>query len=190
MTPHDRVVLNTAWDVPVGRNRRFLTQLPRALDELIGGWSLYWIGFFQTGNFFSPSYSGSDRSNTNTVGGLPDRICDGNLPAGQRTVNHWFDTSCFVPPPAGKFGNSGVNVLVGPGEESQQLAITKVFTLSDRFRLQFSAMSSNILNHANFSNPASNISVATGGVISSVDGFYSIDKDGPRTVEFRLHLSF
>jgi hypothetical protein len=95
-----------------------------------------------------------------------------------------------VPPQPGTFGNSGVNILVGPGEQSQQLSITKVFTLTERFRLQFSAMSSNILNHPNFSNPASNVSVATGGVISSVDGFYSIDKDGPRTVEFRLHLSF
>jgi hypothetical protein len=190
VTPHDRVVLNTAWDIPVGRNRRYLAQLPRGLDHVIGGWSLYWIGFFQTGNWFSPSYSGSDRSNTNTVGGIPNRICDGNLPSSQRTVNHWFDTSCFVPPPVGSFGNSGVNILVGPGVQSQQLSVTKVFNVTERFRLQFSAMSSNILNHPNFSNPASNVSVATGGVISSVDGFYSNDKDGPRTVEFRLHLSF
>ena len=190
VTPHHRVVLNTAWEIPVGRQRRYLAHLPRGLNEVIGGWSLYWIGFFQTGNWFSPSYSGSDRSNTNTVGGLPNRICDGNLPPSQRTVTHWFDTACFVPPPAGSFGNSGVNVLVGPGEESQQLSISKIFPLTERVRLQFSAMSSNILNHPNFSNPASNISVATGGVISSVDGFYSNDKDGPRTVEFRLHLSF
>lgn len=181
VTPYDRVVLNTAYDIPVGRGRRFLGQMPRALNHVIGGWSVYWIALFQTGNWFTPSYSGSDRSNTNTVGGLPNRICNGNLPPGQRTVNHWFDTSCFVAPPAGSFGNSGENILEGPGVESQQLSITS---------LQFSAMGSNILNHPNFSNPAANVSVATAGVISGVDGFYSNDKDGPRTVEFRPHLSF
>ena len=114
--------------------------MPRPLDEAIGSWSLYWIGFFQTGNWFTPSYSGSDRSNTNTVGGLPNRICDGNLPTSQRTVNAWFQSSCLSRRPR-TFGNSGENILEGPGEQSQQLSITKVFNLTERFQLQFSAIS-------------------------------------------------
>jgi len=72
---------------------------------------LYWIAYLETGQYFSPSYSGADSSNTNTTGGMPDRIANGNLPSGQRTITHWFDTSAFVRPAAGTFGNSGVNVL-------------------------------------------------------------------------------
>ena len=53
---------------------------------VLGGWQLYWIGYLQTGMFFSPTYSGSDRSNTNTVGGLPNRTCNGNLSSDQRST--------------------------------------------------------------------------------------------------------
>ena len=69
----------------------------------------------ETGQFFTPSFSGSDPSNTNTVGGLPDRIANGNLPAGQRTLEHWFDASAFVVPRPGHYGNASPYSLVGPG---------------------------------------------------------------------------
>ena len=90
-------------------------QAHKGVDEILGGWRLIWVSYMQTGQFFSPSFSDTDPSNTNSFGGLPDRVCNGNLPSGQRTVEHWFDTSCFVEPPPGRFGNSGVNVLEGPG---------------------------------------------------------------------------
>jgi hypothetical protein len=64
------------------------------------------VAYFQTGQYFSPSFSGSDPSNTNTSGGLPDRICDGNLPAGQRGGSRWFGTSCIAVPPGGRFGTA------------------------------------------------------------------------------------
>ena len=49
---------------------------------------------------------------SNTFGGLRDR--NGNLPASQRGIGKWFDTSCFATPRAGTFGNSGAFVLEGP----------------------------------------------------------------------------
>ena len=75
-------------------------------------------------------------------------------------------------PPAGQFGNSGANVLEGPGLELNNLTIGKTFPIHERLRFTFMVAAQNALNHPNFSNPSANISApATVGVISSVDGF-------------------
>src|SRR5262249_23732609 len=101
-TPRHRVVLNSLFEIPIGRGRHFLSNMPVPLDHAIGGWKLAWIASFQTGQFFSPSFSGRDPSNTNTSGGLPDRICNGNLPADNRNISSWFDAACFAVPPNGR----------------------------------------------------------------------------------------
>ncbi len=190
-TPRHRVVINALWDVPVGRGKRFLAGTPGVLNHVIGGWTIGWLGVMQTGQFFSPSFSGSDPSNTNSSGGRPDRICNGNLPAGERALGRWFDSSCFAVPPAGRFGNAGMNILEGPGVHSHALSITKSFPITERLRLNYAAMMSNVFNHPNFSNPASNISVpAQAGVITGQHDRFSADRSGPRFIDMRLRLEF
>jgi len=186
-----RVVLNTVWELPFGRGRRFMSDATGAVDQVLGGWRLVWVAYMQTGQFFSPGFSDADPSNTNTFGGLPDRKCDGNLPPDQRTVERWFDTSCFVNPPAGRFGNSGVNVLEGPGVHAHNMTILKRFRLNERLHFDYMALISNIFNHPNFLYPANDISVPGGaGVIGSTYGLYSGERSGPRMVEMRLRLEF
>lgn len=190
MTGHHRVVLGTMWEIPVGNGRQYLASMPGALNQVLGGWSLYWIGFFESGQYFTPSFSGSDPSNTNTFGGLPDRVCNGNKSPGNRTLTGWFDTSCFVSPASGGFGNSGVNILEGPGLQSQSLSITKNFPLTERVHLNFSAMISNLFNHPNFLLPDANVSVPGAGVISGQPGAFSAQRAGPRLIEGRLRLDW
>jgi hypothetical protein len=186
-----RVVFNTVWELPFGRGRKFLNQLPGPAEQILGGWRFVWLAYFQTGQYFSPSFSGSDPSNTNTSGGLPDRICNGNLPPDQRKVNRWFDTSCFAVPPAGRFGNSGMNILEGPGMHVHNVTLLKEFRLSERLRFDYMAMFSNILNHPNFMIPASNISApGQAGTISLTPDIYSGERAGPRMIEMRVRLRF
>jgi hypothetical protein len=174
-TVRHRVVLNVIWNIPVGRGHHILGAAPGVVNQVLGGWQLYWIGYFETGQFFSPSFSGSDPSNTNTSGGLPSRVCNGNLPPGQRSITHWFDASCFAVPAPGQFGNSAPNVLEGPGLQLNNLTIGKTFPIHERLRFTFVLAAQNALNHPNFANPSStnsNISApATVGVINAVDGF-------------------
>src|SRR5262249_21008174 len=153
-TPRQRAVLNVVWEIPVGRGRRFMTSAHPVLNGVLGGWQIYWIGYMETGHFFSPSYSGSDPSNTNTVGGLPNRRCNGNLDPGQRNVAHWFDSSCFAPPTPGSLGNSGAYVLEGPGYNNQNISIAKTFAITERFHFTFTASASDAFNHSNFYLPA------------------------------------
>jgi hypothetical protein len=186
-----RVVFNTIWELPFGKGRRYMSHAPRAMDEVLGGWRLIWVTYLQTGHYFTPSFDNADPSNTNTFGGLPDRICNGNLPSGQRTVSHWFDTSCFVNPPAGRFGNSGVNILEGPGLHVHNVTVAKRFPITEKLHFELMGMVGNIFNHPNFLFPASDISVPGGaGVINSTYGFFAGERAGPRMVELRGRIEF
>jgi hypothetical protein len=185
-TPRQRVVLNVAWEIPVGKGRRYLSSAPALVNGVLGGWQLYWIGYMETGHFFSPSYSGSDRSNTNTVGGLPNRGCNGNLSSDQRSVSHWFDPGCFAAPVLGSLGNSGAFVLEGPGYNNQNISIAKTFAITERFRFTLTGSASDAFNHPNFKNPVANISVpGTVGVVSGL-----VDGAGSRQVELRGRIDF
>jgi hypothetical protein len=191
-TPRHRLVINSLFEVPVGRGRPFLPNIPGALNHVIGGWKLAWVAMMQTGQFFSPSFSGRDPSNTNTSGGLPDRTCNGNFPAGQRSVDsRWFDASCFSIPPAGRFGNSGVNVLEGPGLHSHNISLTKRFPLTERLHLDYMATISNLFNHPNFEIPASDITVpGQVGIITAQHGRFRAERSGARFIDMRLRLEF
>ena len=57
--PNHRVVLNSLWRIPVGRGERFLADSHPSLNHVLSNWSVSYLGIFQTGTFFSPSFSGS-----------------------------------------------------------------------------------------------------------------------------------
>jgi hypothetical protein len=108
-TRHHRLVASAIWELP------FPSSTSKALRRLAEGWSLSTFVIVQTGQYFTPSFSGSDPANVGGSGGRPDRI--GNGKVTDATIQRWFDGSAFVVPPAnaGRFGNSGVNILSGPG---------------------------------------------------------------------------
>jgi hypothetical protein len=186
-----RVVFNTVWELPFGRGRRFMNNAPGVVDQILGGWRVVWVAYLQTGQFFSPTFSDADPSNTNTFGGFPDRVCNGNLPSDQRRVEHWFDASCFANPPVGRFGNSGANVLEGPGLHSHNVTFSKRFRLTEKLHFDYMALIGNIFNHPNFLFPAYDISVpGQAGVISETHGLYSGERAGQRMIEMRVRLEF
>ncbi len=184
-TPRHRVVLNIVWEAPFGKGRKFLAHAPRVVDGVVGGWQVYWIGYLETGHFFTPSFSGSDPSNTNTVGGRPDRVCDGSLPSSQRSINRWFDSSCFAVPKNGYYGNAGVNFLEGPGYNLQNLSIAKTFDITERWKFTLTAAASNAFNHPNFALPSANISTSSVGYVSSL-----IEGAKGRKIEIRGRIDF
>jgi hypothetical protein len=171
-TIRNRAVINVDYRLPFGRKQSVGANWPRLLDAALGGWQLDWITYLESGQYFSPSFAGSDPSNTNTVGGLPDRLRNGNLPADSRTTSRWFDPTAFAIPRAGGFGNSGAGVLEGPGLQLHNLSVNKQFALGERGRFSLGVAVQNVFNHPGFAIPAANISVpGSAGVISSTRAF-------------------
>jgi len=160
------------------------------VDAIAGGWKFTWISYFANGPHFSPSYSGADPSNTNTFGGLPDRICDGNLSGGSRGPDGWFDPSCFVVPEAGRFGNSGSNVLVAPGLNVHHLSLAKRFNVREPISMTFTIAASNLFNHPHFNPPRNNISASDPGVITSGIQDWRAEKHASRKFSVKLRIEW
>jgi Carboxypeptidase regulatory-like domain/TonB dependent receptor len=176
-----RFTLSTVYLIPIGHGRQFLGNANRVVDGVVGGWQLTSIVTLESGAPFSVSLA-SATANTGTFT-RPNRICNGNLPSGQQTIKEWYNPSCFVNPPLYTFGNTGRNVLIGPGLETWDLGADKDFRITERFGLQFRAEFFNTLNHPNFGLPNSSIGSTAAGTITGV-------LTNARQVQFALRLHF
>jgi hypothetical protein len=184
-----RGVFSATWFIPVGRGKQALSNAPGAVDAILGGWQLGWITYLQSGQYFSPSFSGADPSNTNSFGGRPDRIADGNLDSGSREITRWFDASAFTAPPAGRFGNAGTNILEGPGWNLHHLNLIKKFSITERLQVVFQGLFQNLLNHPHYRFPNSNITQAS-QVAQVTRTRSSREKDAKREVFLRIRIEF
>lgn len=69
-------------------------------------------------------------------------------------MNQYFNTAAFTTNAVGTYGNSGKNILTGPGTASLDGAIMKNWQFLERYRLQFRWEMFNALNHPSFALPA------------------------------------
>jgi hypothetical protein len=65
------------------------------------------------------------------------------------------------------FGNSGYNILRGPGLKTVDMAVHKNIPVTGRLKLQLRGEAFNIMNQANFALPNFNLGTAAGGSITS-----------------------
>jgi hypothetical protein len=108
----------------------------------------------------------------------PNRIADGTLPSDQRSIDLWFDVNAFRVQPQFTYGNSGRDILFGPGLRNLDLSIGKSFPIGETRRLQFRAESFNFTNTPAFGLPSRNINSPGVGTITSADD--------PRRLQFGL----
>jgi len=133
------------YEIPVGANRRFLSQARGVANAILGGWKLNYIFQATSGYPFSLSVSGAAALVRPDI--LPGK--EANLPASQRTPDFWFDPSVFKAP-ATRFGNVAKNVMDGPGYANVDLGISKNFVIREARQLEFRTEMFNALNHPNF----------------------------------------
>jgi hypothetical protein len=159
-------VISYVYDLPVGTGRKFLGSADGVVNLLIGGWQVNGITTFRSGAALSLT-SPVSNNRGNRASNRPDRIANGNLPSGERTVERWFDTTAFRDPLPGAYGNSGDGILRGPGLASWDLSLFKNFPIKETMRFQFRWEMFNAFNHVNYQNPSTNTGDARFGKISS-----------------------
>jgi len=174
-----RFTLSMVYEPPFGHGRKFMSNANRFEDALFGGWQMTSIVTAQAGAPFSVQLS-NPTANTGTFT-RPNRVCNGNLPTDKQSIGEWYDLTCFVNPPLYTFGNTGRNVLIGPGLFTWDLGGDKDFRMTERFGLQFRAEFFNVLNRANFGLPSGSIGSAAAGTITSV-------LTNARQIQFALRL--
>jgi hypothetical protein len=166
---------SSTYELPFGRGKSYLNR-GGPLNVILGGWQVSAILTLRSGIPFTVTTSGGI---TNAGGAdRPNRLADGILPSGQRSVDRWFDVTAFRVQPQYTYGNSGRNILFGPGLRNVDLSIGKNFPIGETRRLQFRAESFNFTNTPAFGQPAPNINSLGPAAITSAGD--------PRRVQFGL----
>ena len=150
-------------DLPIGRDRRWGRGMPAWADALAGGWSASAMWRLYSG--FAITVLAPDQSGTQARSGRPDRVGSGD---GARQVGPnvtWFDTSAFVLPQRGTFGNAGTGIVRGPGLLVIDLALSKAIRTGGRSRLELRVEAFNLFNTPVFEAPDRQITSATFGQV-------------------------
>lgn len=171
-----RFVTSGLWQLPGLRGQSPLTK------AIASGWSLAGVLTLQTGPYFMVR-SGRDNSRSGQGYDRADLVGDIARPAGADPVREWFNTAAFVQNAVGTFGNSGRNIVPGPGMAQLNFMISKSFTVYRESSLQFRAEFFNLTNHPNF------IAKRTERLTSGTFGRLTSAED-PRILQFGLKYQF
>jgi hypothetical protein len=102
--------------------------------------------------------------------------------------NQFFNPSAFLQPLPGTYGNAGRNILQGPGLAETDLSLTKKFSLSERWNMQFRSEFFNLFNRTNFSNPNPVVYASATGGPSPTAGVITSTSTTSRQIQFGLKL--
>jgi carboxypeptidase family protein len=189
------------YDLPFGKGQRMARE----------GWASAVFGGFQVSGVVSvmsglPIYVIQGSAPNLLAGGsgqVPNQLNPTiSTPGGVGTVAQrgssagvWFDNTvlgincssncAWAPETGARFGTVGRNTLRGPGFFETDLSIFRTFRITESANLQFRAEALNATNHANFANPASDVTGANFGIITSTYG-----PNQSRQWRFGLRFSF
>ena len=141
----NRFVTSASYELPFKSSGK--------LNYFVGGWQLNTILNYFDGLPFSVAASSGVGDGLTPRAQLVAGNGNGSLPSNQRTRAKWFDTAAFANPTAGTWGNSGRNILQGPGTKTVDFSFFKNTHLTESKFLQPRAEFFNVFNTPHFDNP-------------------------------------
>jgi hypothetical protein len=183
------------WDLPVGRGRQFGNNMNRGVDEVVGGWELDPFIYLGTGTPVDLTVS--------SQGGVfsrPDVVGDPHFGTTKRDgVVTLFNASAFAIPPTNaqgiyyRPGTVSRNEFYGPGYDSVDLALHKVFSIGERVKPDFRVQAYNLFNHPQFQG-AKDTNISDYLVGGTPTGFgdvgTSLRQASERELEMALRVTF
>ena len=172
--------ISGTYQLPLGANQKYLANIGKVGNQVVGGWSVNWIATLQGGQPIVLSCPSATTSGTNCndlsvpgqsqklglktktdVNGKINLFWFGNpaafnqpcqLGANGQLLNPLTPTGC-VPLPGLAILGDRPGQAPGPGFHRLDFSAFKGFQISDRISMQFRAEFFNILNHPNFNAP-------------------------------------
>jgi hypothetical protein len=100
----------------------------------------------------------------------------------------------FCAPPAigngTDFGNTGVGIVLGPGQFNTDFSITKATQITENHRVQFRTEFFNLFNHPQFAIPSNVVGNQTLYPSSPNFGLITATSVNPRLIQFALRYEF
>ena len=189
-----RFVINYSYDLPFGTHQG-------AAGKLLGGWNVSGVTTLQDGTpltITDPAagtiYGTTTASTAQLAPGATysSALSSGNITqrlGGNSLGSGYFNSSAFTTAPTGGiygngtgFGDSGVGVVLGPGQFNWDISIVKTTRITERQALIFRTEFFNAFNHAQFNNPV----VTLGGTFGNITS----TSVNPRILQFALKYMF
>ncbi|HLM99229.1 MAG TPA: TonB-dependent receptor [Bryobacteraceae bacterium] len=194
--PRHRFVNTFVYTLPFGRSQKFMGNISRGADLIVGGWGLTGVTVLQTGQWLTPYFpsglsdsSGTFPTSRSVAQSRPDCVAGQSGYVSNPTVTNYFNVNAYSVPGAniGRFGTCGVGILQGPGTAVYSMSVGKTFNLDERFHVRYEAQFANLFNVENKANPSTNIASGSFGTISQSQ---TVGQAGPRTIQMMLRMSF
>jgi hypothetical protein len=179
--------------LPFGRNKKLLNH--GIASKIAGGWQLNGTSSIMAGRPFTV---GSSPTSVNTVGNAQtgDQVKEdvefyGRIGRGES----YFDPNSFMPVTDVRFGNSGRNILTGPGVVNVDGSLFRSFRLKEKVNMQFRWEVFNVSNTPAFGNPGATVSSASrnpDGTVRSTGGWTEVTSASAteRRMRFALKILF
>jgi hypothetical protein len=188
---------NGSYNLPFGRGQLFGTHTNRALDLLVGGWTLSSTVIAFSG--LPVTITANDNSNTGNYSFFNNTRANQYRPLRivNRSIAHYFGTDPSATPCQSTdngicaygaelpntFGTARVGTQRAPGFEQIDSSLFKNFHIVEGHAISFRADAFNVFNFVSYGNPNSSVNSSNFGQITS-------SKSGPRTIQLALHYSF
>jgi trimeric autotransporter adhesin len=172
------------YELPFGKGKTFLRN-SRALDYVVGGWSLNVVSAIQNGyplivtQTNNNSAIGASYQRPNATGISPET-------SGSTTqrLNSWLNPAAFSQAAQFTFGNVSRTISArGPGLFNWDVSIFKTFSIREGIKAQIRAEALNATNTPQFGTPNTNIN-------SSAFGTITTQVNNPRLIQLGARVTF
>jgi hypothetical protein len=194
-----RLVTNFTWTTPK------LQQMPMLARQVLSDWEFSGISVLQSGSPITVLDSNAGlvygnfenraqrtASNPSTQGSLHSRVLNGYLDPNAFTIAPEAPNASG--PGDTDFGNSGVGIVRGPGQHNIDMAVERIFPVTESSSFRFRAEFFNLTNTPQFANPNNSLDIAEGpnGPVNLNPSFGAITSTAanPRIVQFAMKFLF
>ena len=178
--------LGVVYELPLGPEKKWATSGMSA--AILGGWQMNGVFSAYEGRPFTVFASDASLNmpgNAQTADQVkPDVEIFGKI----GDAGTYFDTTAFARVTDVRFGNTGRNILRGPGVVNLDLSLFRTFRLTDKFQLQVRAEAFNVTNTPHFANPDSDANSSDFGKILSTNEDDALSRS--RAFRFGVRLNF
>ena len=158
------------------------------LRQIAGSWEVSGIYTLQSGYPFSV-VGGDGNNNSGALQGgdradvVPGVAWEVHQGSKAQWLNNYFNGAAFAVNQPGTFGDSGKNIITGPGTNTADMAFMKNWQF-EHTNLQFRGEFFNAFNHPNFGQPDNDPSTSNVGQITSMGPI------PPRVIQLGVKLTF
>ncbi|MEZ5393177.1 MAG: TonB-dependent receptor [Bryobacterales bacterium] len=148
------VTVGSIYELPFGRDRKFGADMHRALDAVVGGWSVSGIYRYVSGQLLQ----------------FPTQLqLSEDVKLDNPTRQEWFNTAAFARQPAFTRRSNPwfVNGVRGPYYSNVDLTLNKKFDVTEKLALEIRMEAYNLTNSFMGANPSTDVTSGTFGVVNN-----------------------